>query len=190
MCTVLFFVCLFVFFFFAQIKVEDVFGFWDNFKTTAALVEACRNKFYPPRFLIEVRVSSKRAIEDTCIEVLFKGAADELKTEILLECPTRCELILFHFSNNYICNLYTVCIHSNSTCRCRFSYTGKFQQCTQSLLVLMLSLLLQSVHSCIFLLDPRTLIQLVNSATVCLTLTYCYHQSLSHYYHYRDPFRL
>ena len=87
----------FYFYFFAQIKVEDVFGFWDNFKTTAALVEACRNKLYPPRFNIEVRVSSKQAIMDTCIEVLFKGAADELKTEILLECPTRCELVLFSF---------------------------------------------------------------------------------------------
>ena len=87
----------FYFYFFAQIKVEDVFGFWDNFKTTAALVEACRNKLYPPRFNIEVRVSSKQAIMDTCIEVLFKGAADELKTEILLESPTRCELVLFSF---------------------------------------------------------------------------------------------
>lgn len=88
--------CIFLFFF-SQIKVEDVFGFWDNFKTTAALVEACKNKLYPPRFNIEVQVSSKRAIEDTYIEVLFKGGADELKTEILLKCPTRCELILFSF---------------------------------------------------------------------------------------------
>ena len=66
--------------------MENVFGFWDNFKTTA-LEEACRNKLYPPRFNIEV--SGKEAIKSTHFKVTFKGAVDELKTEILLECPTR-----------------------------------------------------------------------------------------------------
>ena len=75
--------------------MEDVFGFWDNFKTTAALVEACRNKLYPPRFKIEV--SGKEAIKSTHFKVTFKGAVDKLETEILLECPTRCELYCFPY---------------------------------------------------------------------------------------------
>ena len=79
--------------------MEDVFGFWDNFKTPAALVEACRNKLYPPRFNIEV--SGKEAIKSTHFKVIFKGGVDKLKTEILLG-----ELILFS-----ICIL-TVTVHT------------------------------------------------------------------------------
>ena len=88
--------------------MEDVFGFWDNFKTTAALVEACRNKLYPPRFNIEV--SGKEAIKSTHFKVTFKGGVDELKTEILLECPTRRELISFSISILAV-TIYTAYVH-------------------------------------------------------------------------------
>ena len=70
--------------------MEDVSDFWHNFETPGALVEACRNKLYPPRFNIDV--SAKYATTSTYIEVVFEGAVRELKTEIPLECPTRCEL--------------------------------------------------------------------------------------------------
>ena len=103
--------------------MEDVFGFWDNFKTAAALVEACRNKLYPPRFNIEV--SGQEPIKSTHFEVTFKGAVDELKTEIILERPTRRELVVFHmhFSSNCTYQLYTAYVHRDSICR--VGYTGK-----------------------------------------------------------------
>ena len=92
--------------------MEDVFGFWD-LKTTADLVEACRNKLYPPRFNIDVY--GEEAIKSTHFKVTFKGGVDELKTEILLERPTRRELILLS-----ICIL-TVTVHTIYTL---FMYIG------------------------------------------------------------------
>jgi len=65
-----------------QIDTKDV-CFWDGFESCPALVLACKESMYPPRFTMEV--SGRNATKSGNLKIKFEGGIKTLGTEIPLE---------------------------------------------------------------------------------------------------------